>query len=91
MKPRLVQSVLASDRTVVEEYPPEEVGRVISASAARQMRHALATVTDPKGKGNTGKRAAQCRHEDFFHSVLPLSSANHPRGSSGVSPCLTSI
>ena len=42
-----------------------------------------------------GHDACQCaahgRHDYFFHSVIPLSSVNHPRGSSGVSPSLTSI
>lgn len=58
MKPRLVQSLLAGDGSVVQEYPPEEVQRVVSKATARKMCIALETVVDPKGKGNTGKRAS---------------------------------
>ena len=58
MKPRLVKSLLAADGSEVESYPPEEVERVVSTRTARRMRDALETVTNPEGKGNTGKRAA---------------------------------
>jgi cell division protein FtsI/penicillin-binding protein 2 len=58
MKPRLVQSLLANDGTEVQSYPPEEVKQVVSKSTARKLRNALETVVNPKGKGNTGKRAS---------------------------------
>lgn len=58
MKPRLVKSLLANDGTVVKEFPPERVERVVSEATARRMCMALETVVSPLGKGNTGKRAA---------------------------------
>ena len=58
MKPRLVRALLANDGTVVREFPPERVERVVSVSTARKMCRALETVVDPLGKGNTGKLAS---------------------------------
>ncbi len=58
MKPRLVQALLANDGTIVQEFPPELMERVISERAAHKMRMALETVVNPLGKGNTGRRAA---------------------------------
>ena len=58
MKPRLVKALLANDGTVVQEFPPEEVERVVSEKTARKMCVALETVVNPRGKGNTGKFAA---------------------------------
>lgn len=43
-KPHIVKSLIANDGTVVENYPPEVVNRVISAKAASQMRTALQKV-----------------------------------------------
>ncbi|MEC9054519.1 MAG: penicillin-binding protein 2, partial [Verrucomicrobiota bacterium] len=58
MKPRLVQALLANDGTVVQEFAPEKVERVVSERTARKMCVALETVVNPLGKGNTGKFAA---------------------------------
>lgn len=58
MKPRLVKALLANDGTVVREFPPEKVQRVVSAATARKMCRALETVVDPRGEGNTGKLAS---------------------------------
>ncbi len=48
-KPRIVKSLVANDGTLVENYQPEIVNRVISAKAASQMRHALKKVVKTGG------------------------------------------
>ena len=48
-KPRIVKSLIANDGTVIETYPPELVGQVIKPAVARQMREALAKVTEEGG------------------------------------------
>lgn len=55
MKPRLVKSVIANDGTIMEQFDPEVRGRVMKKSTSRLMRHALATVIDPKGTARRGK------------------------------------
>ncbi len=54
-KPHIVKSLVANDGTVVENYKPEVVNRVISAKAAGQMRTALEKVVE---KGGTATQAA---------------------------------
>ena len=54
-KPHIVKSLVANDGTVVENYTPEVVNRVISAKAAAQMRMALEKVVQ---KGGTATQAA---------------------------------
>lgn len=48
-KPHIVKAVIANDGTVVEDYQPEVVNRVISARSASQMRRALKKVTQTGG------------------------------------------
>jgi cell division protein FtsI/penicillin-binding protein 2 len=55
LKPRLVDSIIDSDGSVVEKFPIETVRQTISPRAAAQMREALTTVTE---KGGTATRAA---------------------------------
>ncbi|NWK56295.1 penicillin-binding protein 2 [Verrucomicrobiaceae bacterium N1E253] len=54
MRPLLVKSIMANDGTVVMNYKPEPVRRVLKERTAMQMLKALATVVDIKG---TAKRA----------------------------------
>jgi cell division protein FtsI/penicillin-binding protein 2 len=55
LKPRLVDSIIDNDGSVVEKFPTETVHQSISPRAAAQMREALITVTE---KGGTATRAA---------------------------------
>lgn len=54
-RPRIVKSLVANDGTVIENYPPEIAAQVIKPGVARQMREALAKVTE---EGGTGTLAA---------------------------------
>ncbi len=54
-KPSIVKALIANDGTIVEQHEPEIVHRVLSENTARQMRKALATVTE---LGGTATRAA---------------------------------
>jgi cell division protein FtsI/penicillin-binding protein 2 len=54
-KPHIVKALVANDGTVVENYPPEVVNRVLSTKAAAQMRAALQKVVE---KGGTATQAA---------------------------------
>lgn len=53
-KPMIIKALVANDGTVVEEYKPEIVNRVISSKTASQMRQALSKVTE---LGGTAKLA----------------------------------
>lgn len=53
-EPQLLKSVMANNGATIESFRPKPVRRVIKQETARKMRHALATVVDPKG---TAKRA----------------------------------
>jgi len=53
-KPHIVKSIIANDGTVVEDYAPEVVCRVIKPETAKEMRYALTKVT---GEGGTAKAA----------------------------------
>lgn len=53
-KPMIVKSLIANDGSVVENYQPEVVNRVISEKSALQMRQALAKVVRT---GGTATRA----------------------------------
>lgn len=53
-KPHIIKSVIANDGTVVEDFEPEVVCRVIRPETAQEMRHALTKVT---GEGGTAKAA----------------------------------
>lgn len=55
LKPRIVKALVANDGTVVEEYPAESRGQVISPATAKKMRAALHNVTL---EGGTATRAA---------------------------------
>jgi cell division protein FtsI (penicillin-binding protein 3) len=54
MKPMLIKQITATDGTVLQEFKPEELGRPIKPSGARQMRKLLAAVTE---EGGTGTKA----------------------------------
>jgi membrane peptidoglycan carboxypeptidase len=56
MEPRIVREVRRPDGTLVEEYPPVPVRRVISVETSRTMREFLAGVV----KRGTAKNAAVC-------------------------------
>jgi cell division protein FtsI/penicillin-binding protein 2 len=45
LKPRIVKSLIANDGTVVDDFPVESRGRVISPETAKKMRAALHKVT----------------------------------------------
>jgi cell division protein FtsI/penicillin-binding protein 2 len=53
-KPHIVKSIIANDGTVVEDFAPEVVCRVIKPDTAKEMRYALTKVT---GDGGTAKLA----------------------------------
>jgi cell division protein FtsI/penicillin-binding protein 2 len=55
LTPRIVKELVANDGTVVEEYPAESRGQVISPDTARKMRTALHKVTQ---LGGTAQKAA---------------------------------
>ncbi len=48
-KPHIVKSLIANDGTVIQEYPPEEVGAVLKPATAAKMRAALTKVTETGG------------------------------------------
>lgn len=54
LKPRIVDSLVANDGTLIESFPREVVSQVIKPDVARQMREALAKATLD---GGTGKLA----------------------------------
>jgi cell division protein FtsI/penicillin-binding protein 2 len=54
-KPHIVQSLVANDGTVVEDYQPEVVQEVLKPKAAAQMRLAMEKVVQP---GGTALKAA---------------------------------
>lgn len=54
LKPRIVKALVANDGTVVEEFPAESRGQVVSSDTARKMRAALHKVTL---EGGTATRA----------------------------------
>lgn len=54
MKPYLVKKVVAANGTVLEDSQPQELGRPIRPSTARQMQRLLARVTE---EGGTGSKA----------------------------------
>ena len=54
LKPRVVDSLVANDGSIVEKYPVETICQTITPKAAAQMREALVTVTE---KGGTAKKS----------------------------------
>lgn len=60
MEPQLLKSIMANNGTVITQFKPRPVRRVIKESTARRMRHALATVVDIKG---TASRAGVEGHQ----------------------------
>jgi cell division protein FtsI/penicillin-binding protein 2 len=60
LKPRIVKSLVANDGTVIETYKPEVVAQVIKPRVAKQMREALAKVTE---EGGTATLAAVPGHK----------------------------
>jgi cell division protein FtsI/penicillin-binding protein 2 len=55
LKPHIVKALVANDGTVVESFEPEVVRQVLKPEVAKQMRAALAKVTET---GGTAKLAA---------------------------------
>jgi cell division protein FtsI/penicillin-binding protein 2 len=55
LTPRIVKALVANDGTVVDEFPAESRGQVISPDTARKMRAALHKVTQ---QGGTATKAA---------------------------------
>ena len=55
MKPRIVESLIANDGTVVEEFPPEVTAQPIKPATAKSMLEMLESVTR---EGGTATRAA---------------------------------
>jgi len=55
MKPRIVDSLIANDGTVVETFPPEVTNQALKPESARAMLQILESVTKP---GGTATRAA---------------------------------
>ncbi|MEM9237606.1 MAG: penicillin-binding protein 2 [Verrucomicrobiota bacterium] len=55
IKPRVMHSIVAGDGTILEKFEPEVVRRVVSERTSKQMREALAKVTET---GGTATRAA---------------------------------
>ena len=55
VRPRVVQSIVASDGTVLERFEPEKVRRVLRPEVAKQLRECLVSVTE---KGGTATQAA---------------------------------
>lgn len=55
IRPRVVQSIVASDGTVIERFRPEVERRVLKESVAEDLCEALTTVTE---EGGTATRAA---------------------------------
>jgi cell division protein FtsI (penicillin-binding protein 3) len=51
MKPRLVQAITDRQGQVLQQFPPEEVRRVISRETARTLKEILQTVVLPGGTG----------------------------------------
>ncbi len=58
MKPRLIDRIISADGSVYDECKPQEVQRVMSEKTAADLRFALETVTDIKGRGNEGRGTA---------------------------------
>ncbi len=58
MKPRLIDRIISADGSVYDECKPQEVQRVMSEKTAADLRFALETVTDLKGRGNEGRGTA---------------------------------
>ncbi|GAA5484746.1 peptidoglycan D,D-transpeptidase FtsI family protein [Haloferula sargassicola] len=54
-KPRVVDSIIARDGTVLERFEPEVVRRVVREQTALQVRHAMQMVVEP---GGTATQAA---------------------------------
>ena len=50
-KPKIIESLVANDGTVVETYPTEVVSEVMTPDTARKMREALQKVAEPGGTG----------------------------------------
>ncbi len=58
MKPRLIDRIISADGSVYDDCKPQEVQRVMSEKTAADLRFALETVTDLKGRGNEGRGTA---------------------------------
>lgn len=55
LRPKIVKSLIANDGTIIEEFPTESRGQVISPETAKKMREALYKVTQV---GGTATKAA---------------------------------
>jgi cell division protein FtsI/penicillin-binding protein 2 len=82
LKPRIVKALVANDGTVVEEFPVEEVSRVLKPEVASQMRTALEKVTQLGGTATLaavpgykigGKTGTAKKHNPNGRGYLPNS------------------
>ena len=82
LKPRIVKALIANDGTVVEEFPVEEVSRVLKPEVAAQMRTALEKVTQTGGTATLaavpgykigGKTGTAKKHNPDGRGYLPNS------------------
>lgn len=82
LKPRIVKALVANDGTVVEEFPVQEVSRVLKPEVAAQMRTALEKVTQPGGTATLaavpgyrigGKTGTAKKHNPNGRGYLPNS------------------
>lgn len=55
MIPQIVRSVTGPDGSVIAEYPPQELRRVVSRKATEQVRQALIQVVSPKGTADKAR------------------------------------
>ncbi|MCU0794812.1 MAG: penicillin-binding protein 2 [Akkermansiaceae bacterium] len=83
MRPRVVRSIIASDGALLQRFEPEIIRRVINERSARQMREALATVTEEggtaltaavpgfkvAGKTGTARRVEKGRYQEGHYTV----------------------
>lgn len=83
MQPRVVRSIIANDGALLQRFEPEVIRRVISERTARQMREALATVTEEggtaltaavpgfkvAGKTGTARRVEKGRYQEGHYTV----------------------
>ncbi len=55
LKPKIIDSLVANDGTIIDDYPPEVRGRPISSATAKKMRDALHKVTLQGGTAQNAK------------------------------------
>jgi len=80
LKPRIVKSLVANDGTLIEDFPPEIIRRVIKSQYARDMRESLSKVTLAGGTATAaavtgykeaGKTGTAKKHNPEGRGYLP--------------------